>query len=175
MEKIPVRRGHDATVPSTARQPRTASEIVDLIDKGWRDFHAAAMSFPSEHMDEHIGEGWTRKQMLAHITAWHDLTNERLVHLLTTGEPGVLKQDTDTINARVARQAVGRTGGEVLKDMELSFNKLRRQVGRLVRRPAGGARRLGCVGSRRQHVRALPRARRRRLPTAATAGRGARR
>ena len=61
--------------------------------------------FPSEHMDEHLGEGWTRKQMLAHITAWHDLTNERLVHLLTTGEPGVLKQDTDTINARVARQA----------------------------------------------------------------------
>jgi hypothetical protein len=69
--------------------------------------------------------------MLAHITAWHDLTNERLVHLLTTGEPGELRQETDTINARVARQAVGRTAGEVLKDMELSFNKLRRQVGRL--------------------------------------------
>ena len=133
VEKIPsaATAAPTAMVPSSARQPRTANEIVDLIDRGWRDFHAAATSFPSEHMDEHIGEGWTRKQMLAHITAWHDLTNERLLHLLATGEPGVLKQDTDTINARVARQAVGRTGGEVLKDMELSFNKLRRQVSRL--------------------------------------------
>ena len=120
-----------ATAPSDSRHPRTVREIMDLIDVAWRDFYGAATSFPSEHMNEHLGEGWTRKQMLAHITAWHDLTNERLVHLLLTGEPGVLKQETDTINARVARQAVGRTAGEVLKDMELSFNKLRRQVGRL--------------------------------------------
>ena len=119
------------TTPSTARHPRTVREIGDLIDAGWRDFYAAATSFPSEHMNEHLGEGWTRKQMLAHITAWHDLTNERISHLLATGEPCVLKQDTDTINARVARQAVGRTAGEVLKDMQLSYNRLRRQVGRL--------------------------------------------
>jgi hypothetical protein len=120
------------SAPSTARHPPTIREIGDLIDAGWRNFYAAARSFPSEHMDEHLGEeGWTRKQMLAHITAWHDLTNERISHLLATGKPGVLRQETDVINARVARQAVGRTAGEVLKDMELSYNRLRRQVGRL--------------------------------------------
>jgi hypothetical protein len=108
-------------------------EIVDQIDEAWRDFYLAATSFPSEHMDEHLseGEGWTRKQMLAHITAWHDLANQRISQLIATGEPGVLDKDTDTINAQVARQAVGRTAGEVLKDMELSFQRLRRQVGRL--------------------------------------------
>jgi hypothetical protein len=120
-----------ATVPSTARYPRTVHEIVELVDNGWRNFYGAATSFPSEHMDEHIGEGWTRKQMLAHITAWHDLTNERLLRFLTTREATDLTQDEDVINARVARQAVGRTAGEVLKDMELSYNRLRRQVARL--------------------------------------------
>ena len=119
------------TNSSSATHVQTVAEIVDRIDEAWSQFHAAANSLPGEHMDEHLGEGWTRKQMLAHITAWHDLANERLSHLLTTGEPGLLTQATDTINARVARQAVGRTAGEVLKDMELSFKRLRRQVGRL--------------------------------------------
>ena len=130
VEKIPS-AGTVTAGPSTARHPRTVAEVVDLIDDAWRDFYASATSFPSEHMDEHLEGGWTRKQMLAHITRWHDLTNERLVRLLTTGEQSKLNQDKDTINAAVARQAVGRTAGEVLKDMELSFNKLRRQVGRL--------------------------------------------
>ena len=38
---------------------------------------------------------------------------------------------TDAFNARVARQAIGRTGGEVLTEMEMTFNRLRRQLARL--------------------------------------------
>lgn len=128
VEGIPTAAPADA---SSAREPQTVREIVDLIDEAWRDFYGAATSMPGEHMDEHIGEGWTRKQMLAHITAWHDLTNERLSQFMMDGKPVQLRQDEDTINARVARQAVGRTAGEVLKDVELSFQRLRRQVGRL--------------------------------------------
>jgi hypothetical protein len=148
---------------------------VNRIDDAWSQFHAAANSLPGEHMDEHLGEGWTRKQMLAHITAWHDLANERIGHLLATGEPGVLTQATDTINARVARQAVGRTAGEVLKDMELSFKRLRRQVGRLTddqlnMHDAWAAQMIGTntYGHYEQHADDV-------YVASATSGRGARR
>jgi UDP-N-acetylmuramyl pentapeptide synthase len=66
--------------------------------------------------------------MLAHITAWHDLTTDRLNRFIVTGKPQELAEDTDAINARVARQAVGRTGGEVLKEMEISLGRLRRHI-----------------------------------------------
>src|SRR5687768_16817930 len=65
---------------SSALHAQTVAEIVNRIDEAWGQFHAAANSLPGEHMDEHLGEGWTRKQMLAHITAWHDLANQRLSH-----------------------------------------------------------------------------------------------
>ena len=114
-----------------SRQPATVREIVALVDEGWQRFRALADGFPGERMDEPIGEGWTRKQMLSHIGAWHDMTHERLGKLIATGEPTPLTESEDAINARVARQAVGRTAGEVVKDMELSFNRLRRQIARL--------------------------------------------
>ena len=34
-------------------------------------------------------------------------------------------------NAAVARQAVGKTSGEVLKDLDATFNRLRRQLARM--------------------------------------------
>jgi Protein of unknown function (DUF1706) len=114
-----------------SKHPMSVREIVERLDAGWQKFRSAAVAFPGERMNEHLDGGWTRKQMLAHITAWHELTNERLAKMVATGKSVPLNDDEDTINARVARQAVGRTAGEVLKDMELSFNRLRRQVDRL--------------------------------------------
>jgi hypothetical protein len=69
--------------------------------------------------------------MLAHIGAWHDETHERLADLINTGRPSSRSVDTDAFNARVARIAIGRTAGEVLKDLEATFNRLRRQLGRV--------------------------------------------
>jgi len=90
------------------------------------------MRFPSERMDERLGEdAWTRKQMLEHIAAWHDLTADRLVKMINSGRPEPLDRDTDAFNATVARQAIGKTSGEVLKDMDATFNRLRRQMARL--------------------------------------------
>lgn len=113
------------------RQPQTLSEMFALVDDAWRQFLRAASAFPSERMDERLNEGWTRKQMLAHISAWHDLTHDRLGKLILTGESVDLTENADAINARVARQAIGRTAGETLKEMEMTFNRLRRQLGRL--------------------------------------------
>lgn len=115
-----------------AAHPLRIRETLQRLDGGWQAFMHAATSFPAERMDEHLSEdGWTRKQMLAHITAWHDLTLERVMHLLETGKKSDLTEPEDLINARVARQAAGRTAGEVLKDMDVSFRKLRRLVARL--------------------------------------------
>jgi hypothetical protein len=114
--------------------PRTLKLTYVAVDKGWHQFFAMASAFPSERMDERLGEdgeGWSRKQMLAHIGAWHDEAHERLADLINTGEPSSRQVDTDVFNARVARIAVGRTAGEVLKDLEATFNRLRRQLGRL--------------------------------------------
>ncbi len=113
------------------RRPQTVNEMFALVDDAWRQFLRAASAFPSERMDERLNEGWTRKQMLAHISAWHDLTHDRLGKLILTGESVDLVENADAINARVARQAIGRTAGETLKEMEMTFNRLRRQLGRL--------------------------------------------
>lgn len=130
-------RAEIETVPSASAAigrasggyPRTTPDTLALVDRSWQRFRAAAAAFPSERMDEHLTErGWTRKQMLAHIAAWHDLTTERLGRMLATGEPVALTEATDAFNARVARQAVGRTAGEIQKEMEMTFNRLRRRI-----------------------------------------------
>src|SRR5262249_908983 len=74
---------------------------------------------------------WTRKQMLAHISVWHELTIERLAVLADTGEPSGPEEHEDVINARASRAADGRTTGEVLLDLEDSSRRLHRQVARM--------------------------------------------
>jgi hypothetical protein len=121
-----------ASTDAPVNYPTTLKELFALMDGGWRTFRAAASAWPSERMDEHIDEdGWSRKQMLAHISAWHDATHDRLGKMILSGHPEEGVGDEDAFNARVARQAIGRTAGEVLKEMEMTFNRLRRQVSRL--------------------------------------------
>jgi hypothetical protein len=112
--------------------PRTMRDTLRRVDESFAAFRAAAMRYPLERMDERIAEdSWTRKQMLEHVAAWHDLTAERMIKFINTGEPNKLDRDTDTFNASVARQAIGKTAGEVLKDIDATFNRLRRQLARM--------------------------------------------
>jgi hypothetical protein len=112
--------------------PKSINETLRLVDQAWAAFRAAVERFPSERMDERLTEkGWTRKQMLAHVAAWHDLTADRLVALVNTGHVAPFDQDTDAFNAAVARRAVGKTLGEILKDMDGTVTRLRRQMARL--------------------------------------------
>jgi hypothetical protein len=121
-----------APAPPPPPYPQTMKEIDARVDGAWLQFLASASAFPSERMDEHLSEGgWTRKQMLAHISAWHDAAHDQLGDMIMTGKPSERTFDEDPFNARVARQAIGRTAGEILKEMEMTFNRLRRQLGRL--------------------------------------------
>lgn len=112
--------------------PQTLRELLPLMDTAYAAFRAAALRFPGERMDEHLGDGgWTRKQMLAHVATWHDLTHERLGKLITTGKAAKLEREVDSINAQSARVAIGKTAGEIVKDIEATYNRLHRQVQRL--------------------------------------------
>jgi len=102
------------------------------MDQVWRRFRAAVESFPGEYLDHRLGEGgWTRKQMLAHISVWHDLTSQRLTAFVQSGQPVPLAEHEDVINARAARAAEGRTAGEIVQGMDDSYRRLHRLIGRL--------------------------------------------
>jgi hypothetical protein len=110
----------------------TVSDTLARMDQGWADFHGRVTSIPTENLADKIGDdGWTRKQMLAHIATWHDLAVERLVRFTDTGEPAELTEDADVINARAGRAAEGRTIGEILLAMADSYRRFRRAVGTL--------------------------------------------
>jgi hypothetical protein len=110
----------------------TAAGILASVDEGWTGFWTALKALPAELLDVRVGEdGWTRKQMLAHITAWHDLTLDRLTEFNQTGTPVELPDASDAINARAARGAEGRTKGELIVAAEDSFRRLRREIVRL--------------------------------------------
>lgn len=115
-----------------AAPPLTMREMFARVEPAYQAFRDAAYSYPAEHMNDRIGEeGWTRKQMLAHVAAWHDLTTDRLIKAGMTGQPVMLDRDQEQINAAAARVAIGKTAGEVLKDVESTYARLRRQMLRM--------------------------------------------
>jgi uncharacterized damage-inducible protein DinB len=110
----------------------TVKEVLSQLDDGWSTFSTAFRRLPAERLEARLGEnGWSRKQMLAHIAVWHDLTIERLAEQAATGQPVDGEEDEDGVNARAARNAVGRTTGEVILALEESFRRLRREVARM--------------------------------------------
>jgi hypothetical protein len=112
-------------------RPPTISDTLARMDGAWQHFWNLAQAFPGERLDERLSADWTRKQMLAHIGAWHDHASERLVKFAQRGEVVPLEQDVDVFNMRVARAAEGRTAGEILHSAQDSFRRLYRQVERL--------------------------------------------
>jgi hypothetical protein len=117
---------------ATETEAPTVQDVLTRMDEGWQAFRARVHALPGEALQAHLGGGgWTRKQMLGHITTWHDLTVERLSTFASTGEVPSLDEEEDAINARAARAAEGRTAGEVLQSMDDSFARLRREVARL--------------------------------------------
>ncbi len=114
----------------TADQPLMRNSLRRM-DEGWATFDERVKALRSEQLTDRLGEGeWTRKQMLAHITTWHELTTDRLLKFAEAGEPVGLPGDEqeDAINARIARSSEGRTTGEIVMAMTDSHRRLRRAV-----------------------------------------------
>lgn len=116
-----------------ADQP-LARNTLRRMDEGWAAFEERVKALDNEQLTARLGDGqWTRKQMLAHISAWHELTTNRLLKFVETGEPVGLPGDEgeDSINARTARASEGRTTGEIVIAMTDTHRRLRRTVAAL--------------------------------------------
>jgi len=115
-----------------ATEQPTVKTTLARVDEGWNAFIHAVLALPPQLLEQKLGEhAWTRKQMLAHVAVWHDLATERLAGFLETGRPIALEDDDETVNARAARGAEGRTSGEVLLVVQESYRRLRRQIAQL--------------------------------------------
>ena len=115
----------------TSDQPAIRDTLARM-DAGWAEFIGRVRAMRRERIEHRRDYGqWTRKQMLAHISAWHELTIERLAGLAESGQPSGPEEHEDIINARAARAADGRTTGEVLLELEDSYRRLHRQVARM--------------------------------------------
>jgi hypothetical protein len=126
-ETVDVEQAAEEAHAEAGDWPQSVAAMLAHIDGAWHAFWSLAVAFPTERMDEAIGRGWTRKQMLAHVAAWHDSATERLLALAATGERRPA-DPVDVFNARVARVAAGRTSGEVLNSADASLRRLRRQI-----------------------------------------------
>lgn len=114
----------------SADQPLVRNTLRRM-DEGWSAFEARASGLRNDQLTERLGEGaWTRKQMLAHISTWHELTTDRLLRFGESGEPVGLPGDEgeDSINLRSARASDGRTSGEVVVALTDTHRRLRRTV-----------------------------------------------
>jgi DinB superfamily len=117
---------------NVATDQPTVKEVLERMDDAWSDFRDTVRATPTELLEGRLGENaWTRKQMLAHISVWHDLASDRLIGFGDTGMPVVHHEDEDVVNARAARTSEGRTTGEVLLGLDESYRRLRREVARL--------------------------------------------
>ena len=116
---------------TSSGQPLVA-ETLARMDEGWAVFRRRVHALPSQRVELHIAAGtWTLKQMLAHVAVWHELTVEALARLVETGGVPGPTDETDAINARAARGAIGRTAGEVVFALDDSYLRAHRAVGRL--------------------------------------------
>jgi hypothetical protein len=117
------------------------SELLARIDEGWRPFREAVRGVGRARMNEATGAGWTFRDLVAHISAWHDLTTRRLRALLETGKlpgPGDERalglpafRDVDEFNARVTASH-RLVGAEALTDeLDTTYRALRRAVAAL--------------------------------------------
>ncbi len=115
----------------TDEMPWTVTQLLRRVDAGraWLDEQLARLDEPA--LDEPVGGGWTRRQMLQHLVVWHELTTERLRAYRSTGQPPQLERDEDDINAGAAQAAQGRSRDELLAHLDTSFGALREEIAAL--------------------------------------------
>ena len=109
----------------------TTEALLRKVDEGWRELNDRLARFPEETLDESVGGGWTRRQMLRHLTVWHELTAKRLAEYQSTRQRPGMPKTVDEINDDAILSAAGRTRDQLLAELDSSFHTLRDEIGKL--------------------------------------------
>lgn len=110
---------------------KTGMELAQAAEKAWVPFRLAIMSLGLAGLEATTPSGWTYKDLVAHVTAWSDLTIKRLARYRETGETLGSGAEADDINAEVVARTKGRDAREVLDEMDTSIGKLFEDITKL--------------------------------------------
>lgn len=132
--------------------PATSKDLVARMDEAWKPFRRVAVSVGLRAIEQPTPAGWTYKEMLAHIAAWHELAARRLRAFREHGitEPGkgpdaaarfdrlglgpatrdrLLREwDMDAFNAGIREAASARPVADVLRELDRSYQRMRAEV-----------------------------------------------
>lgn len=94
--------------------PGTSKDLVARMQEAWLPFRIAAASLGHKRLEEPTPSGWTYKQMLGHVAAWHELAARRLRDFRTTGQTERSAADRDVTDALFKALGVGAQDREAL-------------------------------------------------------------
>lgn len=118
-----------------------AQEQLALLDAGWQRLQRVIERLGTDGLNKQIGNGWTVKEMLAHLAFW-DETSLPVIESLYRSKPEIPAAqwyggddlevgpddpwpDADTHNAREARWARNHTPAEVLARLQRAREQLK--------------------------------------------------
>jgi hypothetical protein len=110
---------------------KTGTELAKAAERAWIPFRMAILSLGLDGLEAMTPSGWTFKDLVAHVTAWSDLTIKRLAQYRETGEPVSSGAEADDINAEVVARTKGRDGRAILKELDASMEKLFEDITKL--------------------------------------------
>ena len=110
---------------------KTGKELAKIASTSEVPFRLAVMSLGLAGLDATTSTGWTFKDLVAHVTAWSDLTTGRLSRYRETGEMQGTGGEADDINAAVVERTKGRDAREILDELDASTDKLFAEIERL--------------------------------------------
>jgi hypothetical protein len=110
---------------------KTGTELAKIASTAEVPFRLAVMSLGLAGLDATTRTGWTFKDLVAHVTAWSDLTTARLARYRETGEMQSSGGEADDINAAVVERTKGRDAREILKELDASTDKLFAEIDKL--------------------------------------------
>jgi hypothetical protein len=106
----------------------TKDALLGNIQEGYNQFEALLASLSEEQMlVPEVNGPWSVKDNIAHLTAWHNYTLDRLESLLAGKEPpefmpGLTTEDEE--NEQIYQQNKNRPLAEVLTDFRASYQRM---------------------------------------------------
>lgn len=109
---------------TSSEATKNIEDLIGRVRAGWIPFRRAVDLLAASDFERATPAGWTYKQMLAHIAAWHEVTARRMVRFRDTGAQQPPVGDVNAFNAEVAGEARGAAVDEVLRRLDGSHAAL---------------------------------------------------